>query len=167
MKITYNNKSSINVNPDIPVANKVTDTDMNEIKSVVNANDDNTQAELYYEVGDTIEIGGITESVEYVASGYISASTTSIFVTVITPKRLDNITSITVTSLNVQARGTSGYINSQGGFNEYVGVTGYTISADKSGSNAITIRLTKSSAFTNTSNNTPVCLNGYFGITLS
>lgn len=38
MQITYNNKSYINQNPDIPNSNKITDDDMNEIKSVVNAN---------------------------------------------------------------------------------------------------------------------------------
>lgn len=44
MKITYGNKSYLNQNVDIPVANKVCDTDMNEIKSVVNNNDDETQS---------------------------------------------------------------------------------------------------------------------------
>lgn len=37
-QITYSNKSYINQNPSIAETNKVTDTDMNEIKSVVNAN---------------------------------------------------------------------------------------------------------------------------------
>lgn len=36
--ITYDNKSYINQNPDISNINKITDTDMNEIKSVVNNN---------------------------------------------------------------------------------------------------------------------------------
>lgn len=36
--ITYDNKSYINLNGDIPNTNKVCDTDMNEIKSVVNNN---------------------------------------------------------------------------------------------------------------------------------
>lgn len=40
MKLTYANKVAINENPEIPDINKVTDSDMNEIKAVVNNNDD-------------------------------------------------------------------------------------------------------------------------------
>lgn len=39
MKITYTDKTSLNTDPSIPVTNKVTDDDMNEIKNVVNSND--------------------------------------------------------------------------------------------------------------------------------
>ena len=39
-KITYSNKSTLNPQPSIANANKVTSDDMNEIKSVVNENDD-------------------------------------------------------------------------------------------------------------------------------
>lgn len=39
-KITYANKVAINENAEIPDINKVTDSDMNEIKNVVNNNDD-------------------------------------------------------------------------------------------------------------------------------
>lgn len=39
--ITYDNKVALNVNPDIADVNKVTDNDMNEIKSVVNNNANN------------------------------------------------------------------------------------------------------------------------------
>lgn len=39
-KITYANKVAINENAEIPNINKVTDSDMNEIKAVVNNNDD-------------------------------------------------------------------------------------------------------------------------------
>lgn len=41
MKITYADKESL-VTSSLPEENKVTDTDMNEIKSVVNSNDDET-----------------------------------------------------------------------------------------------------------------------------
>ena len=40
-KITYANKVALNENPEIALINKVTDDDLNEIKSVVNTNDDN------------------------------------------------------------------------------------------------------------------------------
>lgn len=39
-KITYANKVAINENANIPNINKITDDDMNEIKEVVNNNDD-------------------------------------------------------------------------------------------------------------------------------
>lgn len=39
-KITYENKQFLDENSDIPAINKVQDTDMNEIKQVVNENDD-------------------------------------------------------------------------------------------------------------------------------
>lgn len=41
-KITYEDKVALNVNSDIADINKVNDSDMNEIKNVVNTNDDNT-----------------------------------------------------------------------------------------------------------------------------
>lgn len=40
-KITYENKVALNVNSDIADVNKVNATDLNEIKEVVNTNDDN------------------------------------------------------------------------------------------------------------------------------
>lgn len=40
-KITYENKVALNVNSDIPDVNKCNATDLNEIKDVVNTNDDN------------------------------------------------------------------------------------------------------------------------------
>lgn len=43
MKITYTDKESLVTSP-LPEENKVTDDDMNEIKSVVNSNDDETTA---------------------------------------------------------------------------------------------------------------------------
>lgn len=36
--ITYDDKEALNTNPDIPEKNKITDSDMNQIKSVVNEN---------------------------------------------------------------------------------------------------------------------------------
>lgn len=165
--ITFDNKSYINQNANVPNVNKVTDDDLNEIKSAINNNNNTLNDSLFYKVGDVIEIGNAEGSGLYVANGYISVGTQSIYVTLVTPKRLDNITSITIDSINVEARGTSGYLNSQSGFVEYVGKSGYTITAWKSSNNTITIRLKKSSAFTNVTNNTPVVLDGYFKLTLS
>lgn len=40
-KITYEDKVALNINPNIPDTNKCNASDMNEIKNVVNENDDN------------------------------------------------------------------------------------------------------------------------------
>ena len=165
--ITFADKSFINQNPSIPNNNKVCDTDLNEIKSAINGNNTEIDSEMFYKASDTIELGNNNVPGLYVANGYISGGTQSIFVTLVTPKRLDNITSITIDSINVEARGTSGYLNSQAGYVEYVGKSGYTITAWVSNLNTITIRITKSSAFTNVNNNTPIILAGYFAFTLS
>lgn len=165
--ITFDNKSYINQNANVPNVNKVTDDDLNEIKSAINNNNNTLNDSLFYKAGDVIEIGNAGTPGLYVANGYISGGTQSLFVILVTPKRLDNITSITIDSINVEARGTSGYLNSQSGFVEYVGKDNYTIPAWKSSNNTITIRLQKSSAFTNVTNNTPVVLAGYFKLTLS
>lgn len=45
-QITYANKVKLNDDPNIPDINKVTDDDMNEIKSVVNENDNDFQNTL-------------------------------------------------------------------------------------------------------------------------
>lgn len=56
--ITYDNKSYINQNANIPLVNKVSDTDMNEIKSVVNNNASELTG-LANQFGDFItEVGG-------------------------------------------------------------------------------------------------------------
>lgn len=60
--ITYDDKSNINTLPSIPAVNKITDLDLNEIKSVVNATiisglglDTNTfSTSTTYSVGDLV-----------------------------------------------------------------------------------------------------------------
>lgn len=120
-------------------------------------------SDVFYSSGDIIEIG----SNYYITCGYVTSSTKSVRVTVITPKRLDNITSITCNNLNVEARTASGYLNSASGYIEYKGKSGYTISCSISSPNSITISLDKSTAYTNVTNNTYVVLNGYFKFTLT
>ena len=60
--ITYDDKSNVNTLPSIPAVNKITDLDLNEIKSVVNATiisglglDTNTfSTSTTYSVGDLV-----------------------------------------------------------------------------------------------------------------
>lgn len=53
-KITYTNKVALNENADIPNVNKVTDDDMNEIKTVVNNNDDIVTNATTYSTTETV-----------------------------------------------------------------------------------------------------------------
>lgn len=165
--ITFADKSFINQNPSIPNNNKVCDTDMNEIKSAINGNNTKINDEAFYKPGDIIKLGNNGAPGLYATNGYITVGAKSIFVTLVTPKRLDNITSVIVNSINVESRGVSGYLNSQAGFNEYVGASGYTITAWVSSLNTISISINKSSEFTNVNNNTLISLAGYFEFTLS
>lgn len=126
-----------------------------------------TEDDIYYKTGDIIELGDTAAPGLYVANGYITSSTKKVNMTFIVPKRLDNISSITVNSLNVESRGISGYLNSQSGYVEYVNKSGYTITAWVSSSNSISVTIEKSSAYTNISNNTLVSIDGYIKFTLS
>lgn len=56
MKLTYANKVAINENAEIPNINKITDDDMNEIKTVVNNNDDIVTNATTYST-DEIRVG--------------------------------------------------------------------------------------------------------------
>lgn len=52
-KITYENKVALNVNSDIADVNKCNATDLNEIKEVVNTNDDNDISKGTYSTNET------------------------------------------------------------------------------------------------------------------
>lgn len=65
--ITYSNKSFLNQNPSVPNVNKVTDNDMNEIKTTVNTN--------YNEVGNitnltTTDKSSIVNSINEIVTNY-------------------------------------------------------------------------------------------------
>lgn len=106
---------------------------------------------LFYQPGDTFE-----SSYYMPISGHITASTKNVSLTLVVPKRLDNITSITCNKFNSEARGISGYLNNQAGNVNYVGLSGYTVECYKATDNSVLIQIRKSSAWTNVDNNTPV-----------
>ena len=54
-QITFSDKTAMNVNPNIPDENKITDNDMNEIKNVVNANDNALGTMIYNSANATIQ----------------------------------------------------------------------------------------------------------------
>lgn len=110
-----------------------------------------TSGDLYFQPGDTFECDN-----EIILSGFITSGATSVSVSFPSPKRLDNITSITCQSFKGEARGIKGYLNGEAGSIEYVGRSGYTTIIKKSNNNIIIVKITKSSAWTNVDNNTPV-----------
>lgn len=150
-QITYTDKVASNSNPGVADINKVKAEDMNEIKTVVNGNYTELYNEIYYKSGDTY-----SETI-LVSSGHVTGSTATVQFSLALPKRLTNITSANITNLTARLRGISGYLNSNSSATNYVGLSGYTISSTLHG-NIITIAITKSSAFTNTTNNTPVAI---------
>lgn len=173
--LTYTNKTPLYINSDIPDENKVNYSDLNDIKSVVNSNatecgnasslnttdktslvsainevNTNEINNNNYKSGDSVNLPMFT------IAGLITNATKDLYFSFILPKSLANISSVSVTSFNAELRGISGYLNSQSGYIQYVGLSGYTITATKQNENVVEILVAKSSAFTNVTNNTPV-----------
>ena len=131
--------------------NAITNKDDNTFYNITDDYDDRFNRDLYFQPGDKFECEN-----EAILSGFITSGTTGVRLAFPSPKRLDNITSITCQSFKCEARGVKGYLNGQSGTIEYVGRSGYTISVNKSNNNVINISINKSSAWTNVDNNTPV-----------
>lgn len=78
------------------------------------------------------------------------------------------INSLTVDSLQISIRTTSGaYLDGNSDSSDWVGRSGITIACSKAGYFEGHINMTKSTAFTNVTNNTPVCGFGTITLTLS
>ena len=105
---------------------------------------------FYYKPGDTITF------TEIVLVGFISNATKNLYFSVILPKNLANITSVNITSFNAELRGINDYLNNSAGYTQYVGASGYTLTSVKGSDNSLNITLSKSTAFTNATNNTPI-----------
>ncbi len=161
-KITYDDKSYLNLNGNIPNVNKVTDNDMNEIKNVVNANYDAMMDELYYKTGDTFTIGSSYSG--YYTGGIVSSGRKALVWTITLPKRLTNITSITIDSLNLTIRHSSGgYIYNDTPLASIDGNLNIYINTD----NTITIVNERTTEVTAVTNNTPIGVAMYGTFTLN
>jgi hypothetical protein len=168
-RITYTNKSRINVQGDIPDNQKVNADDMNQIKDVVNVNYEEMKDELYYKNNDVIELGSSSASSSIVMPGFITTGSTSIYTTIYTSKKLSNVISMTVNEMQVEMRSIDGYIEGSG-FHNLITMANVSLTATRSSDHSITLVATKSTGWknssnSNTSNNTPVVLNGYIKIT--
>ena len=118
-----------------------------------------------YAAGDTYHVSADADF-----SGFITSSATSMQFSVVTPKSLANISTVSVTVLGANVRQTNNYIDASGYSNEGVNFKGssYTVTAAKKSDNLVTVTVKKSSAFTNATNNAPVSIGlGTNGLTLS
>ena len=160
-QITYANKSTMNSNSNIPATNKCQASDMNEIKSVVNANYDEMLNTIFYKSGDTMTMGS-----RYYVNGTLTSSSKNIVFEVPVDKSMKNV-SPTLSSIAFNGRTPAGgYINNSS--NDITqSSSGYTFTLDKTGDYFIRITVAKSTAFTNVTNNTPVALNVVYTINFS
>ena len=93
-------------------------------------------------------------------SGITDSASKTLYFTLPIPKSMENISTVTVTSLNGWIAGPIGALNSSAANVQFVGASGYTSSAVKLSNYAVRIALTKSTAFTNSVNSSCVT---YFG----
>lgn len=131
------------------IVHKLEDNTYKNLKDILN----NINNEIYYKPGDTYE-----NDFYLPVSGHITNASKNVVATLVLPKRLDNIKSITCNKLVCEARGIKGYLNNQAGYVNYIGKSGYTVSCRKNSNCSIEIRIAKSTAFTNVDNNTPITL---------
>lgn len=122
------------------------------------------ESDIYYKAGDT------ASSQYYVTcAGFVSESSKRLVFYLPLEKNLPTNRSLTFTSLQVVARGTSGYVDifTATDHPDIVGNSGYTIMVDPRGTYGTGIRIDKPSAMTNVTNNTPVAVQVIYTATVS
>lgn len=141
----------------------ITAAALNNMEDGIGQNSDN----LSYSNGDTFSMVGQTSF-----AGAVTASSKTIYLNVPVDKLLDNISSISVTSLTGGIRAVNGnYVNGVLDGAEWVGLTGITISAAKASGRNVRVTITSTSAFTSggstLTNNTPLTLVGTVTLSFS
>lgn len=120
-----------------------------------------TVDDLYYKAGDTYS------GTYMVINGLITSSSKGLRFGLSVPKMLDNITTVTVTSMTGTLRSVLGYIDSDSSIRDVTSLG--TVTTTIRNSNYITIAVDASTAFTNVTNNTPIVYysNSSFTLTFS
>ena len=121
-------------------------------------------SDIYYQNNDKFVNTGF-----YNINGYLTGSGKEIGFTIILPKNLKNIKTISVNKLSCVIRGTGGYLNGSS-YIDYTKQTGITVNAHKSADNAVFIQIKMSNTTWGGTNNTPVSIafnNGGLDITLN
>lgn len=109
--------------------------------------------ELFYKPGDKLSIDG-TGTGGAPFTGYVTASNTTIRFMVPVGKSLANITTITCTTCTGGIRGIGGYVDGSRDSTDWV--AGYTITCTKPTDHIVQVEIKKSSAFSGSTNNTPI-----------
>ena len=163
--ITYSNKVALNENPSVADINKVKADDMNEIKTVVNNNatetstntDDiaNLHDDIYYKSGDTFQWlqseHSSYEIYNQITVGHITGGAQNIQFTIALPKKLDNINSVTLSSLAITVRIAGGGYVFQDDSADLIG-SSYTLRVYKRSGNILFINIERSSGSFGTNN---------------
>ena len=113
--------------------------------------------------GDTWNLPGIYKDGDkfitlnnyYNVTGYITNSSKQIIFTLVVPKLLTNISTITLDKFNIILRGVSGYVGGNA-YKDYAADSNYTVTALKTSDNTVTINIIGTSAFSSATNNTPI-----------
>lgn len=115
---------------------------------------------LFFRSGDTFSLNAPNSQGSLITTGLVTNSGKNLHFTLNLPKYLNNISSISVTSLKLNPRVSSGgYLNASGyvtGGTDFL--TNFTVDVEIINNNTITITSKSSSAFTNVTNNTPVAV---------
>lgn len=106
---------------------------------------------LEYHDGDIYDTNGSFHTV-----GRITSATKELNFTIVLDKNVEEGLNVVVNKCNLTVRTLNGYINNDSNWRDYVTMSGYTVDASIVNRNKVSINITKSSAFTNASNNTPV-----------
>ena len=108
-----------------------------------------------YQNNETVSI----TSSKVMLVGNITGSTKTLNFFIPLDKSLYNISSCTVTNMEIAIRGIAGNVDGSGSGKEYEGATGYTVSATVNKVNrGIYVSITNTTEFTNATNNTPVAI---------
>lgn len=109
--------------------------------------------DVRYKAGDTFTVADVSAAIP----GYITTSGKAIHLSVPVDKSMANISSVSVTALKGYIRHAGGgYVDASGATNIDWKGSSYTVAADKASPNLVHISITKTTAFTNVTNNTPV-----------
>lgn len=107
-------------------------------------------ADMYFEKGE------VYRGTAFYLNGYVTNNTTALNIAVPMYKRMDNISTITVTECIGPIRGIDGYINGSGTSYDWLAQSDITVTAQRSTLNTARLYILKTSAYTGCTNNTPI-----------
>lgn len=120
------------------------------VENAINTIETTLENSVYYKSGDTYSING-----QYYCGGNLTGSTKAIVFSIILPKLVTNITSVTINSINLTARGINGYLLNSADLTT-LNSSGQ-LSVVSLENNCVSFQFTANEAFSST-NNTPVSI---------